>query len=1129
MATELIVNASLPETRIALMEEGEIQELLIERDTGKGIVGNIYKGRVTRVLPGMQAAFIDIGLEKAAFLYVDDVFVHSSIWSEEEGESDEANPDYADLADPGSENTPVRSPVIIPNNVPALDSHERSDVSDSTGLEPSEDARLDDSEHSAEDSDADMDEDGDSEIDDEEGIEEATAQLEASLQEDARRLADNTEPSEAATPAETAGESVSVEIQVTAPTENEEGQVEAPASADSNSETPGSIRFERGKKKPLKGPRRVFKGKKKGPTLESIEAMPESFHQQVSEEGDVVSDRASVSGEMLPETASADRTSSAPREKARIAILPHKSQRSKDRRLPPRSMAKGSRASVNIQDLLKEGQEVIVQVSKDPIATKGARLTCHLSLPGRHLVCMPTIDHVGVSRRIERDDERRRLREFVESNRPKKLGFIVRTATAGGKQSSERRIAQDIDYLSKLWGEIKEKAGEVQAPAMIYEDLTPVLRAIRDWVNEDIDKIVVDARYPFNQVQKFVKDFMPDVYDKVELYQGDLPVFDAYNISAELARALERKVWLKSGGYLVIDQAEALVAIDVNTGRFVGKRSLEETILKTNLEAVKEIAYQLRLRNCGGIIILDLIDMDREDHKFRVYRALEEEIRKDRARPQILKISELGLVEMTRKRTRDTMVRSLCEPCSHCEGKGFMKSKQTVAYEVLRDLERSGIDRESQKILIQAHADVIDTLAIDERETLDQLERRYRKSIFLQAVAGYHPEQFEVMTEKQMKSQSEKSDEKIFEKARESVSRAEGKEGRSRGRGGSGGDRFRGSNDRGATGERGGQDRFAKDRPAIIQPKRVVGAPGVITPLIRPIKPRDPSVVPAGQTDTQREDGSGESIQFGENESTSNFQNEATLGVTAGDGLEDGSDRTGINPSAERAVRGANDPVSDDDFGNRVDSRGGRGNNNNRNRRGGRGHPQSHSPSDEDEDSFGNRIGYQPNRETPAGAGAGSSGPDEDDFSEEDRRAYLRAQAAQDAALSKLGASGMSMGAGSPGGQGRRDRSGGRWGQQGGRNDRSGGRSGGFGGGGSGRFQSRNGGGGGQGRSGGFQKNSNGGQRFQGPGGGRGRPGPNPVSGPREDGVSAPSVIQVQTPTTVSTNSSGDGSSGQDL
>ncbi|MEK6578621.1 MAG: Rne/Rng family ribonuclease, partial [Bdellovibrionota bacterium] len=504
-----------------------------------------------------------------------------------------------------------------------------------------------------------------------------------------------------------------------------------------------------------------------------MENIPDSFHQQVSDEGISESDRADIATSAGPEAPQVEGDSGAtgrPTDQTQsqeggIVARPtagraeFRAQRSRDRRIRPKSSPRGFRAQVNIQDLLKEGQEVLVQVAKDPIATKGARLTCHISLPGRHLVCMPTIDHVGVSRRIDRDDERRRLREYVDRNRPKNLGFIVRTATASGKVQSERRIKQDIDYLSNLWTEIREKAATVSAPALVYEDLNVVLRAIRDWVTEDIDKIIVDSRYHFNEMQKFVSNFMPAIRQKVELYHGDVPIFDAYSISTELSRALERKVWLKSGGYIVVDQAEALVAIDVNTGRYVGKKNLEDTILKTNLEAVQEIAYQLRLRNCGGIIILDLIDMEKEENKQRVYRALEEALKKDRSRPSIMKISDLGLVEMTRKRTRDTIVRSLCDSCAHCEGKGFIKSKQTVAYEVLREIERSGIERDTSKILVQANPEVIDILAIEERETLDQLERRYRKQIYLQAVTDYHLEQFEVTNDKKPRKDAQQQEE----------------------------------------------------------------------------------------------------------------------------------------------------------------------------------------------------------------------------------------------------------------------------------------------------------------------------------------------------------------------------------
>jgi hypothetical protein len=295
-------------------------------------------------------------------------------------------------------------------------------------------------------------------------------------------------------------------------------------------------------------------------------------------------------------------------------------------------------------------------------------------------------------------------------------------------------------------------------------------------------------------------------------------IFDAYNISTELSRSLERKVWLKSGGYIVIDQAEALVAIDVNTGRYVGKKNLEDTILKTNLEAVQEIAYQLRLRNCGGIIILDLIDMEKEENKQRVYRVLEEAIKKDRARPTILKISELGLVEMTRKRTRDTIIRTLCEPCTHCEAKGYIKGKQTVAYEIMREIEREGTERDISKILVQAHADVIDILAIDERETLDQLERRYRKQIYLQAVTDYHPEQFEVASEKKDRA----------ERGRDSATHAESGAGDSRSRRGGGREKT---------------NRWGKNTQAPGAVRTVSGPPALPRPVIRDEETAEPRVL----------------------------------------------------------------------------------------------------------------------------------------------------------------------------------------------------------------------------------------------------------------------------------------------
>ncbi len=791
MSTELIINASLPETRIAMMENGEIQDLLIERASGKGIVGNIYKGRVTRVLPGMQAAFVDIGLEKAAFLYVDDVFVHSEIWEEEEGAPDSQEAQDVSSTS-GANDLPVPNPLQTEGtqnaeaSVEGAESPSAAPVSDAEvaqwerEVSGEDEGEEEDSEEGSERSESSGDRGDefadDADDEDEDDDDQGPVGMSPPPGEGDEGSAGGGDPQGTVRPpAESSsgdGESSSAGTQE-ASGDRAEGTEGAEGSAQGGE---GARRRHRRGRRGGKFRRRnrTEGGSPEGKNREGQQAnaepgtealadsMPEmgggfeedsdrsAFSEQTAGSATVANDPAELAGrpEVGPSArVDADR-SGAQGGKRRPEF---KEPRNRDRKIRPKQAARSVRTQANIQDLLKEGQEVIVQVAKDPISTKGARLTCHISLPGRHLVCMPTIDHVGVSRRIERDDERRKLREYVERYRPKNLGFIVRTAS--GRQQSERRIKQDIEYLTRLWSEIREKAGAVTAPALVYEDLNSVLRAIRDWVTEDIDKVIVDSRYHYNDILRFVSHFMPSLKQKVELYHGDVPIFDAYNISTELARGLERKVWLKSGGYLVIDQAEALVAVDVNTGRFVGKKNLEDTILKTNLEAVQEIAYQLRLRNCGGIIILDLIDMEREENKQRVYRALEEALKKDRARPTILKISELGLVEMTRKRTRDTMVRALCESCSHCEGKGYVKSKQTVAYEVLRELERVGIEGEVGKVLVQAHADVIDILAIEERDTLDQLERRYRKQFFLQAVADYHMERFEIVGDKREKGE----------------------------------------------------------------------------------------------------------------------------------------------------------------------------------------------------------------------------------------------------------------------------------------------------------------------------------------------------------------------------------------
>ncbi|NLC70086.1 MAG: Rne/Rng family ribonuclease [Desulfuromonadaceae bacterium] len=503
MSKELVVNSTSHETRVALMENGHIAELYIERGHEKGLVGNIYLGKVIRVLPGMQAAFVDIGLEKAAFLYVADV---------------------------------------------------------------------------------------------------------------------RTE----------------------------------------------------------------------------MEALERLFDDTLS---DVRGGRGEENG-----------------------LAP----------LPP------------IEELLQEGQEILVEVAKEPIGTKGARITSYITLPGRHLVFMPTVDHIGISRRIENEDEKERLRNIIDQLRKPGTGFIVRTAAEG---KTREDLEMDVAYLAGVWEDIQQHQVKKIPPCLIHSDLDVTSRVLRDILTEDVERLIVDSEDEFRKINRFLQTFMPKLKISVELYGGDDPIFDAFGLEIEIARALGRKVWLKSGGYITIDQTEALTAIDVNTGRFVGKRNLEDTIFKTNLEAVREIAFQLRLRNIGGLIIIDFIDMEREIHREKVHGALEEALHNDRSKTNILKISELGLVEMTRKRVRESLGRTLCEPCPYCEGKGYVKSRPTVAYEILREVEREMQDCSSAEMSIILHPDIAAFLFDEEHDGIESLENRYGKKINIRARPGYHLEQYEIAEE----------------------------------------------------------------------------------------------------------------------------------------------------------------------------------------------------------------------------------------------------------------------------------------------------------------------------------------------------------------------------------------------
>ncbi|HED34156.1 MAG TPA: ribonuclease G [Gammaproteobacteria bacterium] len=403
-----------------------------------------------------------------------------------------------------------------------------------------------------------------------------------------------------------------------------------------------------------------------------------------------------------------------------------------------------SNAKNSISHLLSEGQDVLVQVTKDPMGTKGARLTAHITIPSRYLVFMPNSANVGVSSRIEDEAERERLRGMLLDQKEHlgESGYIIRTAAETATPDS---MVQDILFLNKLWKSISEQSREVAAGNVIHEDLSLPVRVLRDMIDDDLEKIRVDSRETFHKMQRFAKKLVLDAHDKLEHYPGERPIFDLYGVEDEIQKSLLKKAHLKSGGYLIIDQTEAMTTIDVNTGAFVGHRNLEETIFKTNLEAAQAIARQLRLRNLGGIIIIDFIDMVEEDHRAQVLRALEKALEKDHARTQVCEVSSLGLVEMTRKRTRESLEHVLCESCPTCEGKGYVKSAETVCFEVFREILREARQFDAKQLLVLAAQDVIDLLVDEESNSLAELEDFIGVPIRLQVESLYTQEQFDVV------------------------------------------------------------------------------------------------------------------------------------------------------------------------------------------------------------------------------------------------------------------------------------------------------------------------------------------------------------------------------------------------
>lgn len=394
-----------------------------------------------------------------------------------------------------------------------------------------------------------------------------------------------------------------------------------------------------------------------------------------------------------------------------------------------------------IEDLIHKGQEILVQVSKEPMGKKGARITSYISIPGRYLVLLPRVNQVGVSRRIESETERKRLRDMVLTVKPQNCGFIVRTASEG---VDEDKIRTEMDFLLRLWNNIETKKASAAVPSLVYRELDTTLRAVRDLFTREVNRLIIDSKDEYQKILEFVDTFMPELKGCIELYEGNEPLFDSYGIEIELNRVLGKKVWLKSGGYIVIERTEGLTAIDVNTGRYVGRRNVEETILKTNLEAAKEIAYQLRLRNIGGIIVIDFIDMEKMADREKVLNALKEALKKDKSQSNVLYMSELGLVEMTRKRTKESLSEILSEPCFYCDGVGLLKSKKTLCYEIFRAVENRAPETIGDSIILNVHPDIASLLYDEERHFVDELENRVKKQIIIRSHKDYHLEEYTI-------------------------------------------------------------------------------------------------------------------------------------------------------------------------------------------------------------------------------------------------------------------------------------------------------------------------------------------------------------------------------------------------
>ncbi|MBI4445383.1 MAG: Rne/Rng family ribonuclease [Acidobacteria bacterium] len=669
MAKEMVVAATALETKVAIVEDDQVTEIFIERTKDKGMLSNIYKGRVTKVLPGMQAAFVDIGLERDAFLYVADFFEdqeeYEHIFSDTEDVSQllrqEVRQDHIQPDEPrrSRRRTRDRRERLERRASKGSSGTPKSEVSSTPSISS-------------------------------EAVPEQTSEFSVFTPEGEEKFLLPEEWSPGTDYGETFGS-------------------EPPGDASAH---PSEILPER-----LEG-------------FEAASREPEQAQPELLPKGD------QEESEALPDQ---DVRLTDKGETQHLAVSKGES-RTRRRRS---ASEKGSRLLIG--DLLREGQEILVQVAKEPISKKGARITSHVALAGRYVVFMPTVDHVGVSRRIASDKERQRLKEIVGKLRGDfGKGFIVRTA---GEGHSEEDFRDDMRYLTKLWNEIRAKAEKMSAPCLVHSELSLVLRVLRDYFSEEHRAIRVDDEHEYERIVEFINKINPRLVSRVRLYNKPGSIFDEYGVNAEIERALKQKVWLKNGGYIVINQTEALVAIDVNTGKFVGRTaSLEDTITKTNLDAVKEVVRQIRLRDLGGIVVIDFIDMDERRNQQRVMDALQAELAKDKAPSKILQFNEFGLVAITRKRAKQSLERILCQPCVACNGTGLIKSLRTVCYSIHQEARKMAPHLgEGLELMIRCHPEVGKALRDREPEVLAEIEEITGKSITLKTDPLMHVEQFDLV------------------------------------------------------------------------------------------------------------------------------------------------------------------------------------------------------------------------------------------------------------------------------------------------------------------------------------------------------------------------------------------------